>query len=40
MGAAMSLRISGLRSELGQVLAQDLLGRGADVILSELYQEH
>lgn len=25
--------------ELGQVLAQDLLGRGADVILSELYQE-
>ena len=26
--------------ELGQVLAQDLLGRGADVILSELYQEH
>ncbi|MBU1190910.1 MAG: hydroxymethylbilane synthase [Gammaproteobacteria bacterium] len=26
--------------ELGQVLAQDLLGRGADVILNELYQEH
>jgi hydroxymethylbilane synthase len=26
--------------ELGQVLAKDLLGRGADVILNELYQEH
>lgn len=26
--------------ELGQVLAQDLLGRGADVILRELYEAH
>lgn len=26
--------------ELGQVLAEDLLGRGADVILRELYEEH